>query len=206
VGIDSWISASDVGQGDESMGKLHELRLEQMTRCIPDVFDYSTMLYIGAKAKKTYPCGMQMVPDFKEAGYKIDVLEIWQPNILSLIKLNNQNNIFDRIIEGDVKEIEKAVQGRYDIISWWHGPEHIKMTETESTLEKLSGLAKIMVIVASPYGRHKQDEFRGNPHEKHLSAVYPEFYEELGDGWKWDAIGQRDVTMGNLLAWKRIPK
>ena len=186
------------------MRKSHELRLEQMTRCISDVFDYSTMLYIGAKAKKTYPSGMQMVSDFKEAGYKIDVLEVWHPNILSLIKFNNKAKLYDRIIEGDVREAEKLIYKRYDIISWWHGPEHLMIKEIESALEKLTGLAKVIVVVASPYGRHDQGEFRDNPFEKHLSSIYPEFYEELGNGWKWDAIGERDIKMGNLLAWKRI--
>ena len=185
------------------MRKSHELRLEQMSRCIPDAFDYSTMLYIGANAKKTYPSGMQMIPDFKEAGYKIDVIEAWRPNVRNLIRFNNRAKLFERIINGDVRNVKKTVHKRYDIISWWHGPEHIKMSEIELTLEKLAGLAKVMVIVACPYGRHNQGKFCGNPYEKHLSVIYPEFYQELGDGWRWDAIGERDIKMGNLLAWKR---
>lgn len=183
--------------------KSHAIRKEQILRCIPDIFEYKTMLYIGAKVKKTFPAGMQMVPDFKEAGYKIDVLEAWRPNVRGLLKMNREKKIYRTIFLGDVRDLDHILVGEdYDVVVWWHGPEHVKKEEIRPTLRKLEHHAKKLLIVACPYGLHEQGEAFGNPYEKHLSTIYPKDFKRRY-GWHVDVIGKKDVTMSNLLAWKR---
>jgi len=48
---------------------------------IPDLFDYKTLLYIGAHVRKSFPFGMRMIPAFRKTGYSIDILEAFGPNI-----------------------------------------------------------------------------------------------------------------------------
>lgn len=187
----------------QSKAKSHIVRREQILRCISDVFEYKTMLYIGAKVKKTFPVGMQMIPDFKEAGYEIDVLEAWRLNVRDLIKMNKKEKIYRTILLGDVRNSRHILADRYyDVIIWWHGPEHVNSEEIMPTIKKLESHARKMIIIACPFGRHKQGIAFGNPYEKHLSTIYPEDFKKHKD-WHVDVIGERDVKMSNLLAWKR---
>jgi len=162
------------------------------------------MLYIGANVNKTFPAGMQMVPDFKEVDYEIDVLEAWRLNVRSLIKMNKKKEIYRAILLGDARHSGHILSGRYyDVVMWWHGPEHVGPDEIRPTIKKLERHARKLIIVACPFGRHKQGIAFGNPFEKHLSTIYPGDFKRCHD-WHVDTIGKRDVTMSNLLAWKRI--
>ena len=43
---------------------------------------------------------------------------------------------YENVIQGDVREIDKIISKFYDVIVWWHGPEHIEKEKLESTLKK----------------------------------------------------------------------
>lgn len=181
-----------------------EERKEQLLRCIPDVFDYKTMLYIGAKVGKNYS-GMRLVPEFKAAGFEIDILEAWEENAKELEKTNRDKKSLRRIFIGDVKALCAVIPDlEYDITLWWHGPEHILEAELRKTMPLFEEITKKLVILGSPYGKYDQGIIDGNPFEIHQTAVYPEFYESLGNGWKTDTLRARDERGSNLLAWKRI--
>lgn len=166
-------------------------RLEQLKKCIPDIFSYKTLLYIGANIRH-----MEMVLKFVKAGYTIHFLEIWPPNAARL-----EEN-FIRVIKGDVRTIEKYdIEKKYDVIMWWHGPEHVREEELSSTLNKLIERTNKITVIACPYGKFEQGSVRGNPYERHLSTLYKMSFRILG--WKTNAIGEPDKPGSNLLAWHR---
>lgn len=166
-------------------------RLEQLKKCIPDIFSYKTLLYIGANKGR-----LEMVLEFIKAGYTIHFLEIWPPNAARL-KRN-----FVNVIEGDVRMIEKyELEKKYDVIMWWHGPEHVKEEEISPTLDKLIKRTKKITVIACPYGKFEQGSVKGNPYERHLSTLYVMSFRILG--WKTNAIGEPDELGSNLLAWHR---
>ena len=127
----------------------------------------------------------------------MDVLEIWEPNIEALQKLN----FFNKVIQGDVREIYKYVDQDYDVIFWWHGPEHIKKEELESTLNNIEDLATTMVVLGCPWGDYPQGALEKNPYEVHVSAYQPGDFRDLGYQVEWLPPEGRG---GNILAWKEF--
>ena len=166
-------------------------RLEQLKRCIPDIFSYKTLLYIGVNARR-----YEMVLSFLGAGYVIHYLEIWPKNIWGL------NEIFKNVYQGDVRHIEAAgVDKKYDVVMWWHGPEHIEQKDLNPTLEKLKKIATKLVVLACPYGIYRQGPVDGNMYEAHLSAYYRRSFDPLD--WEMDVIGTANKPGSNLLVWHR---
>ena len=164
-------------------------------RCIPDLLDYKTLLYIGARRKLT-----QMLNLFIDASYTIDILEIWRPNVESLQRLGGIRNF----IEGDVRNILGMKLDSYDIVMWWHGPEHVYWRELEATLKNLTYLANKIAVVACPWGICGQGRKKGNINERHVASLYPEIFRAFG--WETDTIGKianKDNTVCNLLAWSK---
>lgn len=166
-------------------------RLEQLKASIPDIFSYKTLLYIGANTGR-----LEMILKFIKAGYTIHFLEIWPSNVARL-KRN-----FVNVINGDVRTIEKYdLDKKYDIVMWWHGPEHVKKEEMPLILNKLIEKANKIAIIACPYGKFEQGTVKGNPYERHLSTFYTMSFRVLG--WKTNVIGCPDNPGSNLLAWYR---
>jgi len=161
----------------------------QLLAHVPDVMNYKSLLYIGASA-----CRQETLGLFIKRGYDYTILEIWRPNVEWLRKR------FKNVIEGDVRDINGFNLGNFDIICWWHGPEHLKEDELVPMLDKLENMTKKILITACPWGIYEQGAAEGNPHEIHYSYLYPEFFEKLG--WKTSAMGRVDVKGSNLLAWK----
>ena len=180
-------------------------RRNQLEECIPDIWDHDSLLYIGAKVvEKKRPSwgGMRWIPQFHKAGYKIDVIEIWRPNVRQLIKFNQEEQAFSRIIRGDVRIINRYIKRKYDVVMWYHGPEHIRERYIKLTLKKLELLAKRVVVIGCPWGVYKQGATRKNFYEVHVSSLYLELFESLG--WQTDTLGEKDVPGSNILAWKRM--
>ena len=188
-----------------SMNEFHEShmkRWDQVCKNIRNVRDYDTMIYIGALAKSKYPSGMHLMPYFKEANYTTDVMEIWGPNVKSLIELNEKMAIFRTIFKGDVRLTDSILKNAcYDIVVWWHGPEHLEIDEIPPTLTKLERIAKHLVILGMPYEREPRKGHNDNPYEKHKCALFPDFFEKLG--YSTDHYGRMGHFPNNLLAWKR---
>lgn len=167
-------------------------REKQLLKCIPTILDYKTLLYIGARKRMT-----QMVDLFVAASYTIDILEIWHPNVASLRDLK----YIRRVIEGDIRNILKMNFTNYDIVMWWHGPEHVHWKELGEILKNLELLANELTVIACPWGDNFQGQWKSNIHEEHVSSLYPEIFK--GFGWKIDTIGEKDVPESNLLAWRK---
>lgn len=75
------------------------------------------------------------------------------------------------IIHGDVTKIDEVIaNGTFDIICWFHGPEHVDQNKLLSTFDKLYNSANKAIIAAAPWGKYYdyQEELHTNPYEKHL--------------------------------------
>ncbi len=175
------------------MGRDNENREKQLLRCIPTILNYKTLLYIGAKKRM-----IQMLQLFVDTSYAIDIIEIWSANVTKLEDLNG----IRRIIQGDVRNITQMELPYYDVVMWWHGPEHIYEKELHDVLRNLETLATKFVVVASPWGESKQSGKKGNLSERHVASLYSGTFRNLG--WNTDMIGNignKDHTVSNLLAW-----
>lgn len=162
---------------------------------IPRIFDFEDLLYVGAS-----PARFELVDLFFYTGYKIDVLEIWKPNVQALDVMNRRWKIFNKIMLGDVRNVEQILQHRYDVIVFWHGPEHLGLLHFASTMRKLGDFAKHLLICGCPWGDYPQGAVKGNEYEKHLSSLFPEDFKKLG----FETSTIRKPGRGsNLLAWKK---
>lgn len=173
-------------------------------KAIPDIFDYETMLYIGANPKR-----IELVDLFYLKGYKIDALEVWLPNIEALVQWNLKYNIFHRIYGGDVRMVDQVVgdvdgmiDEGWDIILFWHGPEHLPKLDIEPTLKKLEQFANHLVILGCPRGEYEQDPVDGNPFEIHQSYLYEEDFHRLG--YRTVTVRPKKPRGSNITAWKRV--
>lgn len=171
-----------------------EARKEQLLRSIPDVLDYKTLLYVGANTRR-----MEMVDLFMVKGYKIDVLEIWPQNAIELGEWNRVTKALNEIIIGDIRSF--AASRHYDVVMWWHGPEHVKTDELPGILARLETLARKVVVLACPCGLYPQGETGGNPYEVHEQSIYPQNFRDLN--YKINILGKTDKPGSNLIGWKR---
>ena len=137
-----------------------------------------------------------MLPLFLKVGYDYTILEIWKPNVMWLLR--RQYNV----IKADVQKMSKLSLGKFDIVMWWHGPEHLEEDRLyASSLKQLQALTGKILITACPWGKYTSRRVTKNPYEEHLSCLYPEFFESLG--WATNTIGEKDREGSNLLAWWR---
>jgi len=162
---------------------------------IPNVYAYETLLYIGAS-----PSRFELIDEFFYAKYKIDVLEIFEPNVKALEIMNRRWKIFNKIMLGDVRKVEEILQHRYDVIVFWHGPEHLDLLDFVPTMKKLEDFAKRLLICGCPWGDYPQGPVKGNVHEKHVSSLYQMDFQRIG--FKTSTLRQPGRG-SNLLAWKK---
>ena len=170
------------------------VREAQLQACLPNLFLYKTLFYVGA-----YVGRMQMLPLFIEAGYKIDILEAFEPNYQGLLEFNAAGPVFRKIICGDIRT--HRAPNFYDVVMWWHGPEHVNLDELTKAREYLESIAKQYVVLACPWGVFEQPP-EPNPFEEHLLALYPSDFESWG--YETDTIGWPNIPGSNLIAWKRM--
>lgn len=170
---------------------------------VPDLLSYKTLLYIGIRPGwRPGSLTAHHVLKFFRAGYIVDILEIWPPHIEYIRKWNEKHKKFRNIIEGDAEYLNRVVKEKYDVVMFWHGPEHLKRENFGIVLEKMCCAAKRLVIVGCPLGEYKQSKVMGNPYDRHLSSFYPDDFTSLG--WNVLAVVKDNVYgEGNIMAWFR---
>ena len=168
-----------------------EERVLSVQRNIPELFSgvYKTVLYIGARTDR-----FDFSEQFTGSGYTIDVLEVWDENVTYLKTLKQINDI----IHCDVRNCEHSVRKRYDVVFWWHGPEHIHKNELKDTLVKLENIAQKLVILGCPFGYRPQVALGGNPYEVHKASLYPRDFHQLGYNTE-TIIGYRNDPVSRVL-------
>ncbi len=161
---------------------------------LPELFtEPGSLLYIGARID-----AHSWLEELYKAGNQITVLEIWQPN---LDKLMNDWRIRN-LVHGNVTDIKDLFVGSFDYIFWWHGPEHLAQNDILSALQNLESKTNKLIALACPWGWYPQGEHEGNPYEKHLSTLYPKFFEMLGYEIKTDGVANQAGS--EVVAWKRL--
>jgi hypothetical protein len=124
------------------------------------------------------------------------VLEIYQPNCLDL-----ESHGVPNVTCGDVRDINQIFPRPFDIILWWHGPEHVEGREARRIFNDLIPLANIGLILGCPLGDEPQGVCYGNLHERHLSAWHPSDFELLG----FDTATVNDRSdYGHITAWRMV--
>jgi hypothetical protein len=75
-----------------------------------------------------------------------------------------------KIIAGDIREIDNVItNGEFDLICWFHGPEHIKNEEMPQTFDKLRKLCGKGVVSICPFGSYyDEDMICDNVYEIHI--------------------------------------
>ncbi len=172
-------------------------------RCIPDLFSgkYRSVLYIGANQKRQH-----FLNFFEESNYKrIVILEAFKENYEFLKKKfeTKQPDLYE-VIWGKIEEIDKLSLEPFDVIFFWHGPEHLPQQQIEPTLKKLESISNHLVILGMPFGKYVQGSEYGNPFEVHLSDIYPSFLQKFD--YKTETLGNQDEKGSNITAWKYVTK
>jgi len=166
-------------------------RTASLERMVPDLYSYYSVLYVGARTDR-----MDYGDEFRKGPTKIDVLEIFKPNVIYLKSLDWINEVH----HGDVRSC--SIDKDYDIVFWWHGPEHIKEEELANTLTWLEEKAKVAVVLGCPWGKSPQGHLHNNPNEEHVSHYDYQIFEDLG--YKVECIGEKDVVGSNITSVKFV--
>lgn len=165
-----------------------EQRFEQIKRNIPSFItqEFNSLLYIGV-AKTRF----QLQEYLDDLNYTVTILEAHTPNLSQYLDKYN-------VINADITKFE--TKDKWDVVMWWHGPEHIAKEELKPTLQKLERMANKLVILGCPWGLCLQGEYGGNPYQVHKNHIYP--LDLLKLNYSVETIGKLDFPGSNLLAWK----
>jgi hypothetical protein len=130
------------------------------------------------------------------------VLEIFPENVKRLEACGVPN-----IKCGDVMELrELGYDDAFDIILWWHGPEHMDKDDSRYAIREIEGEVNPngLVLLGSPLGFEKQGTAYGNKHEQHLSAWSESNYKDLEYHTEIvDDTPKRPTP--HITAWKVMP-
>jgi hypothetical protein len=87
------------------------------------------------------------------------VLEVFRPNVDRLVQHGVPN-----VHEGDVRCFSQCFERSFDIILWWHGPEHVEKNSSIACIRTLQAKCRLLIL-GSPWGPYPQDAIDGNVHE-----------------------------------------
>lgn len=124
------------------------------------------------------------------------VVEAFEPNVKAI----RDSGCVDKVIHGNVLEIEQLITDRVALALWWHGPEHLLKADAYKALVSLDRVSN-MTIAGCPFGSHPQGPVHGNPFEEHKSTWSDGDFEALG--WRTipvDDAGKKQPA-GHITAW-----
>ena len=168
-------------------------RTASLNRLIPELFNNQSVLYVGARTDR-----MDYGDNFRDGGSTVDVLEIFEPNVAYLKTVDWINEVHC----GDVRTF--STDKKYDIVFWWHGPEHIPEKDLPATLALLEDNAKVAVVLGCPWGNFPQGHLHSNPNEEHVSHYNYDIFEDLG--YSVECIGQKDTPGSNITCVKYMER
>jgi len=160
---------------------------------VPELFkEAGRLLYVGANPTRT-----RLIDVLWRAGHEITLLEIWPPNAAYFA----DDRRFKHIVCGDVRDVPKGLPHEsYDVVVWWHGPEHVLKQEAFPTLAALEALAKLGVL-GMPWGTEPTGPSLENPGYGHVSGWYAEDLAAVG--YSTALLEEERATYRHMLAWKR---
>jgi len=144
---------------------IHPERLKTL-HDIPGLMDRGgTLLYIGARL----PDGLRGIPEIQNAGYTVTILDVWPGNVQELREAGWN------VTQGDVRDAARVFKRKqFDVVFWWHGPEHVEKLELGKVVSGLKKIARRLLVAGCPWGLYEQGEEYGNPHERHVAHLEPE--------------------------------
>ena len=172
-----------------------EKRVERLLEAVPNIFKAKSVLYVGARPDRN-----DFLDEFQKNKSKITILEIYKPNT------DYFKNIpwVDEVIEGDVSDATLKLKKNFDVVFWWHGPEHVEEKKIAETLKRLESVAKKYVILGCPWGKVEQNKNleEKNKFEKHVSYLDTGYFEKYG--YETDYFGIQNNRGSNILSIKKI--
>lgn len=167
-------------------------RYDSLMVLVPDLFTdkYKSVLNIGAH-KGRFEFGDM----YEKAGYDITILEIYKPNVDYLRGLNKW-----KVLCGDI--LTYNFDEKFDVVFWWHGPEHIDREQLSEATKKLESITNHLVIMGCPWGIYKQGVCYGNEHEIHRTYYGVDEFTNLG--YDCLTIGTKDVMGSNITSVKYV--
>lgn len=170
-------------------------RLPQLIDSVPELYRGSKkVLYVGANRMRSD--GLSLLKSF---GHEITLLEIFPSN--AEFYMNDER--LEHVITGDVREIDSLdlPYNRFDVVFWWHGPEHIDRDDFKPTVEKLENIADLIVL-ATPWGYYRNPPSYGNKNEEHRWRCLIGDFKSLG--YSVVTQGEKDAVGSHLLAWRQV--
>ena len=168
-------------------------RTASLLRLVPGLFStrYKSVLYIGARSDR-----FDYGDEFKHFNYKITILEAWEDNVEYL--RTEMPTI--EVIHGEVQNV--TIEEKFDVVFWWHGPEHVPEDQLSDTINKIEKWAKKVVIMGCPWGHRRQKAIQGNPYERHVSHLLYPFFEEKG--YTVECLGVKNGGTSHITAVKYV--
>ena len=176
------------------VGSTEAARLAQLEKCIPDIWSYKRVLYVGANVNRFHFAGA-----LKRNKCRTDVLEIDRKRCNGLLKKHIWLN---RVIHGDVTRVSDLIRGTtYDMCIWSHGPEIFPKRKIRSTLAHLQEITSGLLVLLAPWGTPVQ---RDTVHK--FDRGVTELYVSDFIKWGFDAavLGVVNTVGSNLLGWKYL--
>lgn len=155
------------------------------------LWNAQSILYVGA-----HPQSRAFADEFATFS-DVTLLEAWRANCEYYAA---RGKPFRHVQHGDALAAPFLFSEHFDAVVWWQGPEHVMREFMASTLNALQKVAPLLVV-GCPWGIYPQGAEYGNPHEAHLSYLYPSDFEELG--FTVRAIGKCDDPNGCLIGYRR---
>jgi len=184
-------------------------RTASILKLEPDLFTnkYKSVLYIGAvppEINNQYDylySGRAYLKEFKQAGYEITIVEIYYPNYKFLVKKHQY--LFDYIYNDDIENFNPPNNKKYDVIFWWHGPEHVERKKLPKILKRIEKFGKYIIILGCPWGKYDAGIANNNPYQAHLASIYSETLIPLGYN-KFEYCGKINIAGSNLTTIKNL--
>lgn len=116
-------------------------------------------------------------------------VEVWEPYIDEF----NLNELYDSIVIGDVRSTYLGVLGHFDVAIVGDILEHMTKAQAVDLMHRVRAIADT-VIVSIPIGHYPQDEYNGNPYEKHVVDNWTD--EDFRSTFGEPTVGYIDKEIG----------
>ena len=157
---------------------------------------HRSLLYVGAWEGSIERGNL---PYLIDVGFtEVTILEIWEQNCKDIQLILPET----KVIQGDIREFSMKSPAKYDVVVWWHGPEHVKQVELPALFDQMFEITGSTLILGCPYGNYPKGVALGNPFEEHISALEPEFFNNLGFNTDSLLLCDGSVIGSHITAWK----
>jgi hypothetical protein len=162
---------------------------------------YDRCLYIGAKYhNRKLPA---LYKRLRQMCKRLICYEAFDDNVKGI----EAAGLFDEVLCADISFLLNMGipiddhGDAFDLIVWWHGPEHCDFYDTLCILRILPEYATYF-WTACPWGYSPQKAVYGNEYEEHRSSLYPEDFLRLGFNVTTAGHPDSTSTKGQIVAWR----